>query len=87
MVKLLIFQLRACVYFHLLRFDFSNLNGEKFYKPAHTYYQNKLALLLLSKYLSEKQANIKIQAVRVSNVKIDINIRYPNFNSFFKIYV
>ena len=49
MVKLLIFQVNLYVYFYLLKLDFSNLSGEKFYKPAHIYYQNKLALLLLSK--------------------------------------
>lgn len=70
--------------FPFMELDFSNLNGEKYYKPAYTYYQNKLALLLFSKYLSEKQESIKIQAVRVSNVNININSRYPNLNSFLK---
>ena len=69
--------------FPFIELDFSNLNGEKYYKPAYTYYQNKLALLLFSKYLSDKQTNIKIQAVRVTNVKIDIT-RYPNISSFLK---
>ena len=69
--------------FPFIELDFSNLNGEKYYKPVYTYYQNKLALLLFSKYLSDKQTNIKIQAVRVTNVKIDIT-RYPNISSFLK---
>lgn len=69
--------------FPFMKLDFDNLNGEKYYKPAYIYYQNKLALLLLSKYLSAQQSSIKIQAVRVTNVKIDMN-RYPNINSFLK---
>lgn len=69
--------------FPFIKLDFNNLNGEKYFNPAKTYYQNKLALLLFSKYLSEKQKNIKIQAVRVTNVKIDIT-RYPNISSFLK---
>lgn len=69
--------------FQFIKLDFNNLNGEKYYNPAKTYYQNKLALLLVSKYLSDNQKNIKIQAVRVTNVKIDIT-RYSNISSFLK---
>lgn len=69
--------------FPFIKLDFNNLNGEKYYNPAKTYYQNKLALLLVSKYLSDNQKNIKIQAVRVTNVKIDIT-RYSNISSFLK---
>ena len=67
----------------MLKLDFNNLNGEKYYNPAKAYYQNKLALLLVSKYLSDNQKNIKIQAVRTANVKIDIT-RYSNISSFLK---
>lgn len=69
--------------FPFMKLDFDNLNGDKYYKPAYTYYQNKLALLLFSKYLSTQQSSIKIQAVRVTNVKIDMN-RYPDVNRFLK---
>lgn len=74
---------RGLCLFPFIKLDFNNLNGEKYFNPAKTYYQNKLALLLFSKYLSDKQTNIKIQAVRVTNVKIDIT-RYPNISSFLK---
>lgn len=69
--------------FPFIKLDFDNLNGERYYNPANTYYQNKLALLVLSKYLSENQVDIKIQAVRVTNVKIDIK-RYSNISKILK---
>lgn len=67
-----------------LKLDFDNLNGEKFYSPTKTYYQNKLALLMNSLTLREKvNSNISVYALRVTNVKVDIS-RYPNINSFLK---
>ena len=34
-----------------MKLDFENLAGQKHYSPAKTYYQNKLALLMLSLYM------------------------------------
>lgn len=82
-VKIINISSKGLCLFPFIKLDFDNLNGEKKYKPAYMYYQNKLALLLLSKYLSDKQNRIKIQAVRVTNVKIDIN-RYADINGFLK---
>ncbi|KXT85336.1 retinol dehydrogenase 13 (all-trans and 9-cis) [Streptococcus sp. DD11] len=62
-----------------LKLDFDNLKGQKHYSPAHTYYQNKLALLMLSLYLRRQWTAIKIQAVRVTNVKVDMR-RYAHLN-------
>jgi len=54
--------------------DFDNLKGEKRYSPASTYYQTKLALLMNSLFLKEKLAgtHVSVYAVRVTNVKVDI---------------
>ncbi|MBP2621832.1 SDR family NAD(P)-dependent oxidoreductase [Streptococcus panodentis] len=60
-----------------LKLDFDNLKGQKHYSPAQTYYQNKLALLMLSLYLRRQWTAIKIQAVRVTNVKVDMR-RYAH---------
>ena len=71
-----------CVY-PFIKLNFGNLNGEHFYSPSKTYYQNKLALLIWSLYMANEQKDIKIQAVRVTNVKIDMS-RYDNIHSFLK---
>ncbi len=63
--------------------DFENLNAEKSYKADKAYYQNKLALLMVSLFMKEKYADITFHAIRVTNVKVDIN-RYNNINSFLK---
>ena len=66
-----------------MQLDFENLSGQKRYSPAKTYYQNKLALLMLSLYTREHWKGIKIQAVRVTNVKVDMS-RYNHLNTFMK---
>ena len=71
-----------CVY-PFIKLDFQNLNGERGYHPSNTYYQNKLALLMFSLYLADIQRNVRVQAVRVTNVKIDMS-RYQQINPIFK---
>lgn len=71
-----------CVY-PFIKLNFQNLNSEYSYSPAKTYYQNKLALLMLSLYLAEIQHNVQVQAVRVTNVKIDMS-RYQNISPILK---
>lgn len=68
-----------------LKLDFDNIQGQKKYNPASTYYQNKLALLMNSLTLKEKylETNISVYAVRVTNVKIDMS-RYQNINAALK---
>lgn len=72
-----------CV-FPFMKLDFQNLNGQQSYRPSNTYYQNKLALLMLSLYLADIQHNIRVQAVRVANVKIDMS-RYPQISPILKL--
>lgn len=71
-----------CVY-PFIKLNFQNLNGEQHYSPAKTYYQNKLALLMFSLYLAEIQSNVRVQAVRVTNVKIDMS-RYRQISPILK---
>ena len=71
-----------CVY-PFIKLNFHNLNGEQAYSPAHTYYQNKLALLMLSLYLAQLQSDVRVQAVRVTNVKIDMS-RYQQISPILK---
>ena len=66
-----------------IRLDFDNLQGQKHYRPASTYYQNKLALLMLSLYLRRHWKKVKIQAIRVTNVKVDMK-RYDQLPAFLK---
>lgn len=65
-----------CVY-PFIKLDLGNLNGQVHYKPAATYYQNKLALLMFSLHMRKLHPDVKIQAVRVTNVKVDLT-RYEN---------
>lgn len=65
-----------CVY-PFLKLDMDNLDGSRHYSPSSTYYKNKLALLMMSLYMREEYQDIRIQAIRVTNVKIDIS-RYDN---------
>lgn len=71
-----------CVY-PFIKLNFQNLNEEQSYRPSSTYYQNKLALLMLSLYLADIQRSIRVQAVRVANVKIDMT-RYQQITPFLK---
>ena len=68
-----------------LRFDFDHVDGSGKYSPANTYYQNKLGLLMNSLTLREKLsgANVSVQAIRVTNVKIDED-RYPDLSPVLK---
>lgn len=69
--------------FPFMKLNFQNLNGELSYNPSKTYYQNKLALLMFSLYLSENQDKVKVQAINVTNVKIDMD-RYQHINPLLK---
>ena len=71
-----------CVY-PFIKLNLQNLNSEYSYSPAKTYYQNKLALLMFSLYMAEIQHNVRVQAVRVTNVKIDMS-RYQNISPILK---
>ena len=71
-----------CVY-PFIRLELDNLDGNKHYSPASTYYQNKLALLMLSLYMREQYKDLRIQAVRVTNVQIDMS-RYDNLPGIMK---
>ena len=66
-----------------MKLDFENLAGQKHYSPANTYYQNKLALLMLSLYMRKHWEGIKVQAIRVTNVKVDMR-RYDHLSTFMK---
>ncbi|EHJ53119.1 SDR family NAD(P)-dependent oxidoreductase [Streptococcus macacae] len=66
-----------------IQLDFDNLQGEKYYSPSKTYYQNKLSLLMLSLYMRKQVKDVKIQAIRVPSVKVDIK-RYSNLSYFMK---
>ncbi|MFI3284753.1 MAG: SDR family NAD(P)-dependent oxidoreductase [Erysipelotrichaceae bacterium] len=66
-----------------MRLDFENLNAEKRYSPSKTYYQNKLALLMVSLFMREKYPDVKVQAIRVPNVKINID-KYKNIPKIMK---
>jgi NAD(P)-dependent dehydrogenase (short-subunit alcohol dehydrogenase family) len=70
-----------------LRFDFDHVDGSGRYSPAKTYYQNKLGLLMnaltLREKLAEKNSKVKVQAIRVTNVRIDLD-RYPNLSPLMK---
>ena len=66
-----------------MKLDFENLAGQKHYSPAKTYYQNKLALLMLSLYMRKHWKGIKVQAIRVTNVRVDMR-RYDHLSAFMK---
>ena len=74
---------QGLILYPFMKLDFENLSGQKCYSPAKTYYQNKLALLMLSLYMREHWEGIKIHAIRVTNVKVDMS-RYNPLNTFMK---
>ena len=74
---------QGLVLYPFIKLDFENLSGQKHYSPAKTYYQNKLALLMLSLYMRKHWKDIKVQAIRVTNVKVDMN-RYDHLSAFMK---
>jgi NAD(P)-dependent dehydrogenase (short-subunit alcohol dehydrogenase family) len=55
------------------------------FSVAKAYYQSKLAQIMFTYRLAQKQKenNITANCIRVTNVKIDIN-RYPNVSAFMK---
>jgi len=66
-----------------MKLDCENVAGQKHYSPAKTYYQNKLALLMLSHYMRKHWKGVKVQAIRVTNVKVDMR-RYDHLSTFMK---
>lgn len=74
---------QGLILYPFMKLDFENLSGQKHYSPAKTYYQNKLALLMLSLYMRKHWKGIKVQAIRVTNVKVDMR-RYDHLSAFMK---
>ena len=74
---------QGLILYPFMKLDFENLSGQKRYSPAKTYYQNKLALLMLSLYMRKHWKGIKVQTIRVTNVKVDMS-RYNHLNTFMK---
>ena len=74
---------QGLILYPFMQLDFENLSGQKRYSPAKTYYQNKLALLMLSLYMWKRWKGIKVQAIRVTNVKVDMR-RYEHLSAFMK---
>ena len=74
---------QGLILYPFMKLDFENLSGQKRYSPAKTYYQNKLALLMLSLYMRKHWKDIKVQAIRVTNVKVDMR-RYTHLSTFMK---
>jgi NAD(P)-dependent dehydrogenase (short-subunit alcohol dehydrogenase family) len=68
-----------------LQLDIEKLVSPKKYSPSKTYYQTKLALLMNSLYLRRQldATSVLVYAVRVTNVKIDIN-RYSSISPILK---
>lgn len=75
---------QGLVMYPFIKLNVDDFNCQRKYNPATQYYQNKLALLMLSLYMKENlKLKTKIHAVRVTNVKIDVD-RYPNISPFQK---
>jgi NAD(P)-dependent dehydrogenase (short-subunit alcohol dehydrogenase family) len=68
-----------------IQLDIEELVSPKKYSPSKTYYQTKLALLMNSLRLCRQLdgTSVSVNAVRVTNVKVDIN-RYSNISSVLK---
>ncbi len=68
-----------------IQLDIEKLVSPEKYSPSKTYYQTKLALLMNSLHLRSqlKDTSVLVNAVRVTNVKVDIN-RYANISSILK---
>ncbi len=65
-----------------IKLNLDELVAPKNYNPSKTYYQTKLALLMNSLYLRRQLegTSVSVQAVRVTNVKVDIT-RYTNLSA------
>ena len=66
-----------------IKLNFDKLKGEQSYTPSKTYYQNKLALLMLTLAMRARYKDVTIQAIRVPSVKVDMK-RYSHLSSFMK---
>lgn len=66
-----------------IKLNFDNLKGEQSYTSSKTYYQNKLALLMLTLAMRARYKDVTIQAIRVPSVKVDMK-RYSHLSSFMK---
>ena len=68
-----------------IQLDIEELVSPKKYSPSKTYYQTKLALLMNSLTLRRQigDGGVGVYAVRVTNVKVDIN-RYSNISPLLK---
>lgn len=66
-----------------IKLNFDNLKGEQSYTHSKTYYQNKLALLMLTLAMRARYKDVTIQAIRVPSVKVDMK-RYSHLSSFMK---
>lgn len=64
-----------CVY-PFLKLDMDNLDGSRHYSPSSTYYQNKLALLMLSLYMREEYRDVTMLSVYQYN-RIFLFAIYP----------
>ncbi|MFA7378676.1 MAG: SDR family NAD(P)-dependent oxidoreductase, partial [Bacilli bacterium] len=75
---------KGLIMYPFIKLNIDDFNCDKKYNPATQYYQNKLALLMTSIYMNENlKSKTKIAAIRVTNVKVDVN-RYPNLTDFQK---
>lgn len=70
--------------FPFMQLNVRDLNAQKHYRPSKQYYQNKLALLMLTDYFARtNEEDIHFYAIRVPNVKVDIS-RYPKLSKMAK---
>jgi NAD(P)-dependent dehydrogenase (short-subunit alcohol dehydrogenase family) len=73
---------KGLVLYPNIKLNLEELVSPKSYSPSKTYYQTKLALVMNSLYLRRQLegTSISVQAVRVTNVKVDIT-RYANLSA------
>lgn len=77
---------KGLILFPFLKINFNDPEYKyRNFSVPKAYYQSKLAQTMYTLWLSKKylNTNIKVNCIRVTNVKIDIN-RYPNLNFFLK---
>jgi NAD(P)-dependent dehydrogenase (short-subunit alcohol dehydrogenase family) len=76
---------RGLTLYPKIQLDIEELVAPKKYSPSKTYYQTKLALLMNSLHLRRQldASSVSVHAVRVTNVKVDIN-RYSNISPLMK---
>lgn len=81
--RILNISLQGLQAYPFIKLNFDNLKGEQSYSPSKTYYQNKLALLMLTLAMRARYKDVTIQAIRVPSVKVDMK-RYSHLSSFMK---